>query len=87
MNDLLPCPFCGNGARLIKREVGIRGRANFDWWHGIQCAKCNASVGYDDNRYRDISDAKKAWNTRATPTTTPLSESAPDESEVQNGKD
>lgn len=61
---LLPCPFCGNGARMLKREIGIKGRANWDWWHSIQCAKCNAAVGYDDNRYRDKGDCARAWNTR-----------------------
>jgi len=64
LEELKPCPFCGNGARMLKREIGIKGRNNWDWWHSIQCAKCNAAVGYDDNRYRDKNDAIKAWNTR-----------------------
>lgn len=63
---LANCPFCGGPARFLKRAIGIKGTMSQDWWHSIQCARCNAAVGYDDNRYRDKADALKAWNTRAT---------------------
>lgn len=64
--ELKPCPFCGGWARMLNRSIGIRGRSGYDWWHSIQCAKCNAAVGYDDNRYRNKADAIAAWNTRAS---------------------
>ncbi len=65
MTELKPCPFCGGNARMLRHELGIMGRSGYDWWHAIQCQRCNAAVGYDDNRYRDKSDAIRAWNTRA----------------------
>ena len=65
MTDLKPFPFCAAGARYVQRGVGIKGTAGYDRWHAIQCVKCNAGIGYDDNRFRDKGDAAKAWNTRA----------------------
>lgn len=64
VTTLLPCPFCSGNAKFLQRSIGIKGTMGHDWWHSIQCSRCNAAVGYDDNRYRDKQDAIKAWNKR-----------------------
>lgn len=58
------CPFCGGNARFLKRAIGIQGTAGYDWWHCVQCVRCGAAVGYDDNRFREKYDAINAWNKR-----------------------
>ena len=65
MGDLLPCPFCGNGASYIKHSAGIPGTNGFDSWHAVACRSCGATVGACDRRFRNKDDAAKVWNRRA----------------------
>lgn len=73
MNELKPCPFCGEIAELEKRPL----------WHGshgyygcyefvIQCKKCGCQIDLDKNDtiYRSEDAARdnaiEAWNRRAS---------------------
>jgi len=74
MNDLKPCPFCGQKVALIKKPL----------WHGshgyrgcyeyvVKCrnpeCQCKINLGQNNTIYRDDETAQKnaieAWNRRA----------------------
>ena len=84
---LLPCPFCGSGARFVKHSAGVRGTMAFDSWDAVACAGCGATVGACDRRFRNKDDARKAWNTRAQPAVLAVPGWRPIESAPKDGSD
>lgn len=67
---LLPCPFCGGDAKLIKADRPSYTPHSEGWY--VIC-KCGASLGFhgNDDEYNTYGDfphelrAIQAWNTRA----------------------
>jgi Lar family restriction alleviation protein len=55
--QLLPCPFCGGEADILKAATNI-----CDYW--VTCANCGADGPWKDTRAETIA----AWNTRHTAT-------------------
>lgn len=53
MNELLPCPFCGGGARLVDHN-GI---------HYVDCDNCSIQPGNNNLSSKEVAIA--AWNRRA----------------------
>ncbi len=61
-NGLLPCPFCGDEAQLMKHPLGDdRGPA--DYTAECMTAKCWATQGPSSGK----NDAVRLWNTRVSP--------------------
>lgn len=59
MSNLKPGPFCGGA---INRRTGFGG-LNF-----FNCAKCGATISFDNDYYNTHKDkAVHAWNTRTKP--------------------
>jgi hypothetical protein len=56
--DLLPCPFCGNDAKLFKytgEYIEYR----------VHCTNCTAQqIGFGDTAAKAIATATSQWNTR-----------------------
>jgi len=46
-NILLPCPFCGGEAKIIRSTRIINGGCNLFSWE-IKCSSCGASVKCDE---------------------------------------
>jgi len=55
LNELLPCPFCGGKAKILRLEHEHKK------YYKIYCTKCNVR----QYRKRKKHEAIKAWNTRA----------------------
>lgn len=51
---LLPCPFCGGEAELIKRK------SNFPYIHGVWCIGCNCRTSFEKSEEIAI----EKWNNR-----------------------
>ena len=51
---LLPCPFCGGEAELIKRK------SNFPYIHGVWCIRCNCRTSFEKSEEIAI----EKWNNR-----------------------
>lgn len=62
--DLLPCPFCNEQAKFIKRVIGMPGTMGHDSWNAVKCSACEVVVGDDGRRFRTKDDAAKVWNKR-----------------------
>jgi C4-type Zn-finger protein len=69
MTELLPCPFCGGTAKIVRRDVEPQG----DPWYGsnlatfVECLKCGCCL-FDErlhDGFVDDEDAATAWNGRA----------------------
>lgn len=68
MDELLPCPFCGGEASIVKRDVEPQG----DPWYGDKIERfvlceCGASLfdGYFHEGFSDPERAIAAWNRRS----------------------
>lgn len=69
--NLLPCPFCGGPAEIVKRDVEPQG----DPWYGkkvelfVECKDCSACLfdGYFHDGFYDEEKAVAAWNRRTSP--------------------
>lgn len=62
MEELKPCPFCGNhDIKICKNPDVYPGDFDFDIdkCYYVQCSKCSCHYGYGY-----IDEAIKAWNTR-----------------------
>ena len=59
--DLLPCPFCGNQAKIRYEIIGG------DYAAYIQCSKCKTRTKsiIEDTDYCAVDEAAKLWNQRA----------------------
>ena len=51
---LLPCPFCGGEAEMIKRK------SNFPYIHGVWCIGCKCRTSFEKSEEIAI----EKWNTR-----------------------
>jgi Lar family restriction alleviation protein len=56
-DTLLPCPFCGSDAKVIRTD---KDRRPYDWRYVVQCVECHAEGQYDLGE----SGAIETWNTR-----------------------
>lgn len=64
MDELKPCPFCGEYASIFVSTndnlfVPIDERLGLNY-HSVRCHKCRCGTGL----YRDIEKAIEAWNRR-----------------------
>ncbi|WP_454919260.1 Lar family restriction alleviation protein [Xanthobacter sediminis] len=57
MNELRPCPFCGNAAQRRTIAAGQNAGASY-----IACTKCEASTALYGDRKENLTDA---WNQRS----------------------
>ena len=62
MNELKPCPFCGDSPRIRRFELM---EGFMDETYSVRCDFCGASI----DRWLSNQDAIAAWN-RRTPTNT-----------------
>ena len=62
--ELLPCPFCGGGAKFVKTsDVIVPGRVEVVAWN-VKCSRCFASPL--SNNYEGSKEAAaERWNRRA----------------------
>ena len=63
MDELKPCPFCGNTDIVLvgkKRKQGENANEPFDPYYFAFCSRCGGSVW--GNRDKDV--VIDAWNTR-----------------------
>ena len=58
MNELKPCPFCGEEAQIFTNdEAGYLGNNRY----AVKCGNCFCGTGY----YKDPVRATETWNKRA----------------------
>jgi hypothetical protein len=54
--SLLPCPFCGNKAELIRIPEP-------QYWYGVKCTNCGANIKKSNGMSVPV-DCVRKWNTR-----------------------
>lgn len=63
MNDLKPCPFCGDKPELEIGEIDLNGSATQDSFQ-YYCDNCDFFRG----EFNSVESATSDWNKRAQPT-------------------
>ena len=64
MNELKPCPFCGEHKLLYSGNCGFKFNDDDNQIRlfGVRCRTCKARTGL----FESLDEATKAWNRRAT---------------------
>lgn len=66
MNDLLPCPFCGNEARMVQLAELPEDDPNWNGWF-VECSNANCAATTNIHFGEADQALRQKWNRRTLP--------------------